>query len=263
MAHRRPVDHVVPAAVGAVVVIGPFDGVHRSHLAAVASATRLARRHRSNVVAVVADQGEGTAQLMHVARRCELLLSAGVSSAFVAPLPTPSDVRDVLGPTLERMQPVAVLVDPLDWPMQPAAELSAYLRRLGVLVVDAARDGQHVAGAIDTSSIIEDVRRGDVVAAAATLGRPYELVGTVAARRPATPGGSPSVRVVVAPGVVLPHAGIYAATTLIGRRWVGAVVNVGADIDAHLVEPSSELHESEVSFRLFRKVHDAPSRDGV
>jgi hypothetical protein len=41
------------------------------------------------------------------------------------------------------------------------------------------------------------------------------------------------------------------------------MVSVGADIDAHLVEPSGELLESEVSFRLFRRVHDAVSSDEI
>lgn len=204
---------------------------------------------------------------MNVGRRCELLLSYGVSSAFVAPLPRPIDVQDALGPALERMHPMAVFVDRESWLSQSHDALSGYLQGIGadVRYRDAARDP--MLGTIDATAIIDRIRVGDVRAAAEMLGRPHELAGALAAHEaPPSPTGFQTAQVVPAPDIVLPGTGVYAARTLIDRRWVGVAVNVGTRptfdssgrvvVEGHLIEFEGDLHDAELSLRFVRRLRD-------
>ena len=264
---KRPTDHVVSPTTDTVVVLGEFDGVHRDHVALVADALKLSTPLRAAVVAIVADVGEGVARIMNVNRRCELLLSCGVSSAFVVPLPRPVDVQDVVGAALERMRPIAVLVDRESWPSQPRGALTEYLHRIGAIVRDGATAPDPAPGPINTATIIDLVRSGDILTAGEMLGRPYELAGEIAARDfDPPPTGFQTEQVVPAPDIVLPGSGVYAARTLIGRRWVGAAVNVGTRptfgfsdrvvVEGHLIEFDGDLQDTELSLRFVSRLRD-------
>lgn len=264
----RPTDHIVSRTTEAVVVLSEFDGVHRSHAALVGAALQHARSLGATLVAVVADRGEGVPRIMHVNRRCELLLSIGVSSAFVAPLPHPVAVQDALGPTLERLRPVAVFLDAASWPSQPRNRLSQYLRGLGSVV----RDGPTTAGPgfapIDTAAVIGSLDRGDIRTAEAMLGRPYELSGAVAARVLVSRSTRfQTEQLATASDVVLPKRGVYIARALIGRRWIAAAVDVrtgpsfdssqgGTVVEAHLIDFEGDVQNTELSLRFVRRLRD-------
>lgn len=250
-----------------MILLGEFDGVHRGHVALVAAARQLARQHDAVVVAVVADRGEGVPRIMGVRRRCELLISHGVSSTFVAPLPRPIDVRGALGPALERTNPIAVFVDRESWPVQPHDALLEYVHGIGAEVRYRAAERDTTLGTIDATSIIHRIRTGDVCAAGTLLGRPYELVGVIATRGTrCSSTGFKTERVLPAPDIVLPRNGVYAARTLIDRRWVGVAVNVGTRptfdtsgrvvVDGHLIEFDSDLKDAELSLRFVRRLRD-------
>ena len=204
---------------------------------------------------------------MSVGRRCELLLSHGVSSAFVAPLPRPIDVRDALGPALERMHPIAVFVDRESWPSQSHEALSEYLLGIGADVRYRAAARDATLGPIDATAIIDRIRTGDVRAASEMLGRPHELAGAIAPRgAPPSPTGFQTEQVLPAPDIVLPGNGVYAARTLIDRRWVGVAVNVGTRptfessrrvvVEGHLIEFEGDLQDVELSLRFVRRLRD-------
>ena len=248
-------------------MLGEFDGVHRDHAALVADALKLSRPLRAAVVAIVADGGEGVPRIMNVNRRCELLLSCGVSSAFVVPLPRPVDVQDAVGAALERMRPIAVFIDRESWPSQPRDALTEYLHWIGAIVRDGATAPDPALGPINTASIIDLVRSGDIRTAGEMLGRPHELAGEIAARDfDPPPTGFQTEQVVPAPDIVLPGSGVYAARTLIGRRWVGAAVNVGTRptfgfsdrvvVEGHLIEFEGDLQDTELSLRFVRRLRD-------
>ena len=264
---KRPTDHVVSQTADTVVVLGEFDGVHRDHVALVEAALQHAEPLSAAVVAVVVDRGEGVERIMSVSRRCELLLSCGVSSAFVAPLPRPVDVEDTLAPALEVMRPVAVFLDPESWPSQPRNALSEYFLRIGAAIRDGVAGSDQTLGPIDTAMIIERIHHGDVDAAGKMLGRPYELSGTIAAHDAiAPPTGFQTEQVTPPPDIVLPASGVYAARTLIGRRWVGAAVNIGSRptfgssnrvvVESHLIDFGGNLKDTEMSLRFVRRLRN-------
>ena len=264
---RRPTDHVVPPTSGAVLVLGEFDGVHRGHVALVETAVELASRRGAQVVAVVADRGRGAPHIMAVTRRCELLLSYGVSSAVVAPLARPVDVRDALGDALDRLHPSTVFVDREAWPTLPRAPLQQYLAGLGAAVLAGPEVADADRETIEAVTIIDRLSAGDVVAARTMLGRPYELAGSVVQHdvRP-PPTGFQTEELSTDADAVLPRRGVYAARALVGRRWVEAAVNIGIRpmltssgpvvVEAHLLDFQGDLRDSELSLRFVRRLRD-------
>ena len=248
-------------------MLGEFDGVHRDHVALVEAALQHAEPLCAAVVAVVVDRGEGVQRIMSVSRRCELLISCGVSSAFAAPLPRPVDVEETLATALERMRPVEVFVDRESWPSQPRDALSEYFHRIGAAIRDGGAGSDPTLGPIDTAMIIGRIHHGDVDAAGKMLGRPYELSGKIAAHDGiAPPTGFQTEQVTPPPDIILPARGVYAARTLIGRRWVGAAVNIGTRptfgssdrvvVESHLINFEGDLTDTEMSLRFVRRLRD-------
>jgi FAD synthase len=188
------------------VVVGEFDGMHRTHAGLIAHARTLASDGAGDageVVALVVDAGDATAHLMNVRRRCELLVLAGVASATVVRASAQLDAHEEVAAALERLRPGVLLEEP-GW---------------GSSAVSPAD--------ITTAAIIRHVRRGDVAHAAALLGRPFELEGVFEPSSRDVDGARARFVVIDAQAVV-PRSGAYAAHLRTGRRWVGAVVHVGS-----------------------------------
>jgi riboflavin kinase/FMN adenylyltransferase len=197
------------------VAIGTFDGVHRGHRATLAAAGEVGLRP-----AVVtfdphprAVLGYEVQLLTTVARRLELLARAGPEDVLVVPFT----------PELSRLEPEAFA--------------EAVLRPFGTRVVLAGEGFRFGAGrrgdldllrslgfdvrpvplvpGVSSSRIRELLRAGDVVEAAALLGRPHELEGTVVAgdQRGGTLG-FPTANLAVAADLLVPHYGIYAGAAV-------------------------------------------------
>jgi riboflavin kinase/FMN adenylyltransferase len=193
------------------VAIGTFDGVHRGHRAVLAAAADTGLRP-----AVVtfdphprAVLGYEVQLLTTIGRRLELLTKAG-----------PEDVLVVeFTPELSRVEPDAFaesVLRPFGARIVLAGEGFRFgagrrgdldlLRRLGFEV----RPVPLVAG-VSSSRIRERLREGDVREAAALLGRPHELEGTVVAgdQRGGTLG-FPTANLAVSADLLVPAYGIYA-----------------------------------------------------
>jgi riboflavin kinase/FMN adenylyltransferase len=108
---------------------------------------------------------------------------------------------------------------------------------------------------------------GDVVAAAAMLGRFYRLIGQVeqGARR-GHALGYPTANVSMPPGRVVPANGIYAAWAEVeGRRWMAAV-SIGVrptfgeggprTVEAHLLDFQGELYGRELALEFVARLRD-------
>jgi riboflavin kinase/FMN adenylyltransferase len=244
------------------VAIGAFDGVHRGHRAVVAAAvaTGLAptvitfdphpRIAMGNQVELVAT----------LERRLELLAAAGAETTLVASF-TPELMR-----------------------LRPEEFVDAYLRTIGVeaVVVGANfRFGARRAGDLDTlrhlglavvvvddvpgvssTAIRQSLRDGDMPAAAAMLGRPFELDGVVVAgdQRGGTLG-YPTANLAVDPQLACPRYGIYAGAAL-GHR---AAVSIGTNphyggterrIEPYLLDFDGDLYGRRLVVELWERLRD-------
>jgi len=244
------------------VAIGTFDGVHRGHRAALEAvkATGL----RSTVVTFDPHPrrvlGYDVELVSTLGRRIELIGDIGPDELLVLEFT----------PELSRLEPeefVRAVLEPLGTRVVVAAENFRFgqgrrgdvelLRRLGL-------DVQIVppVEGVSSSRVRELLRAGDVVGAAALLGRPPELEGVVVAgdQRGGTLG-FPTANVAVEPGLLVPAHGIYAGSAL-GRR---AAASIGVNphyggserrIEAFLLDYEGDLYGQNLRLELWQRLRD-------
>ncbi|MBD0330688.1 MAG: riboflavin biosynthesis protein RibF [Thermoleophilia bacterium] len=253
-----------PAGLGSgrrAVAIGTFDGVHLGHrrVLAEASASGLPTAvvtfdpHPRAVVS-----GEPVVLLTTLARRLELLAELGADEALVLRFdgalaglaPEAFAERVLLGLGAE----VVVAGEAFRFGRGRAGDL-ALLGRLGFEVRPVAQ----LAG-VSSSAIRAHVLAGEVERAAALLGRPFELEGTVVpghARGRAL--GFPTANVALAPGLAVPARGIYAGAAA-GHR---AAVSVGVNphfggrelrVEAFLLDFDGDLYGRRLLVELWRRL---------
>jgi riboflavin kinase/FMN adenylyltransferase len=244
------------------VAIGTFDGVHRGHRsvlrAAVASGlepTVITLDPHPRIVL-----GNRVELLTTLERRLELLAEAGVADTIVAAF-TPEFMR-----------------------LSPAEFVETYLRAIGAEAVAVGVDfrfGSKRAGSVETlaelgltvldveeidgvsSSAIRDaVRDAELGSAAAMLGRPFELDGTVVSgdQRGGTLG-YPTANIAMDPQLVCPRYGIYAGEAL-GHR---AAVSIGTNphyggterrIEPFLLDFEGDLYGDRLVVELWERLRD-------
>ena len=244
------------------VAVGSFDGVHRGHLAVVAAL----RGTGLEPTIVTFDPhprialGNKVELLTTLERRLELLDDAGVAAVVVA----------AFTPELQRLAP---------------EEFAArYLREIGVEAVVAGEDfrfGVRRSGDLGllerlgfeivvvpeipevSSTVIRTaLGEGDVVGAAAMLGRPFELDGVVVAgdQRGGTLG-YPTANLRLEPDLACPRYGIYAGSGL-GHR---AAISIGTNphyggterrIEPYLLDFDGDLYGKRLVVELWERLRD-------
>jgi riboflavin kinase/FMN adenylyltransferase len=244
------------------VAIGTFDGVHRGHRAVLRAAidsglepTVITLEPHPRVVL-----GNRVDLISTLERRLELLAEAGVAATLVAAF-TPEFMR-----------------------LSPAEFISTYLTSIGaeaVAVGDDFRFGHRRSGSLETlleagldvlpvqevdgvsSTAVRDaVREGDLAGAAAMLGRPFELDGTVVAgdQRGGTLG-YPTANIAIDPQLLCPRYGIYAGAAL-GHR---AAVSIGTNphyggterrIEPFLLDFDGDRYGKRLVVELWQRLRD-------
>jgi riboflavin kinase/FMN adenylyltransferase len=258
--------HDLPPAERAVA-IGTFDGVHLGHRAVVdtAKATGL----RSCVVTFHPHPrkvlGYGVELLATFERRLELLEAAGPDEVLVVEF-------DLAMSQLEPEEFVDRVLRPLGTRVVVAGEGFRFgrkrrgdaglLRSLGFEV----RPVPIVPG-VSSSRIRELLHAGDVAAAAALLGRPPELPGTVVAgdQRGGTLG-FPTANLALPDDLLVPGFGIYAgAAVLAGGARPRAGISIGVNphyggterrVEAFLLDFSGDLYGQPVRLELWQRLRD-------
>jgi riboflavin kinase/FMN adenylyltransferase len=256
---RSPSDlETVPRA----VAIGTFDGVHRGHRAAIEAAKSAGLR--STVVTFDPHPrlvlGYDVQLLMTLPRRIELLEEAGPDDILVL------EFTEELS-ALEPEEFVARVLEPIGTEAVVAAETFRFgrgrkgdvelLRRLGLEVVDVPL----VAG-VSSSRIRELLTTGKMREAAALLGRPHEVEGTVVSgdQRGGTLG-FPTANLAVEPRLLVPAYGIYAGAALGGRAAISIGVNphYGGNerrIEAFLLDFEGDLYGKELRIELWERLRE-------
>jgi riboflavin kinase/FMN adenylyltransferase len=131
------------------------------------------------------------------------------------------------------------------------------LRRLGLDVIDVP-----LVGGVSSSRIRELLVEGEMREAAALLGRPHELEGTVVSgdQRGGTLG-FPTANLAVDPHLLVPAYGIYAGAALDGRAAISIGVNPhygGSErrIEAFLLDFEGDLYGKELGVELWERLRD-------
>jgi riboflavin kinase/FMN adenylyltransferase len=216
---------------GRVVAIGVFDGVHLGHQSIIAEAVAAASESEARPTVVtfyphpeaVLRPGSGPRSLTLPGRKAELLLALGIQEVVTVEFDQrfadlqPEEFCSIV--LSERLGARAVLVGKnFHFGRHGAGssgDLAAYGRKHGFSVgaVPLVREG---GGPISSTRIRGLLDLGEVAAAAALLGRPHRLEGTVV--RGAGRGRSlraPTANVEVCEESTLPAQGVYATTAVV------------------------------------------------
>lgn len=247
------------------VAIGTFDGVHRGHRRVIAAAVE------TGLVPTVVTfhphprlvLGYGVELLSTLERRLELFADQGVEEALVVTFDhelqqrEPEDfARDVLGAIGAQ---VVVAGEPFRFGHRRRGDLEL-LRELGF----ETRAVPFVEG-VSSTEIRRLLHDGDVVAAAAMLGRPAEVEGTVVVgdERGGTLG-FPTANLAVDAQLLVPAYGIYAGSSL-GHP---AAVSIGTNphygglerkIEAFLLDFEGDLYGRRLVVELWQRLRDEQS----
>ena len=259
---RHP-EELEPA--GRAVAIGVFDGVHRGHRRVIEAAR--AADLRSAVITFDPHPrtffGEPVELIATTERRLELFAELGVEDVLV----------------LQFDEALAAL--------SPEAFAARMLRGAGAEVVaagDGFRFGHGRSGDLDLLDRLGfDVRRvplvenissshirkllgsGEVGQAAALLGRPPEVEGTVEhGDRRGVALGFPTANLAVPPDLLVPQLGIYAGSAL-GHR---AAISIGTNphfggterrVEAFLLDYEGDLYGQRLVVELWERLRDEAS----
>jgi riboflavin kinase / FMN adenylyltransferase len=244
------------------VAVGSFDGVHRGHQAVfeAARATGLAPTVLTFDPHPRIALGNKVDLLTTLVRRLELIGEHGIETTLVA----------AFTPELQQLAPEAfaerylrgigaeavVAGEDFRFGVRRSGDL-ALLERLGFRVVVP----DDVEG-VSSTAIRAALREGDVQGAAAMLGRPFELDGTVVAgdQRGGTLG-YPTANLLLEPDLAVPRFGIYAGSALEHR----AAVSIGTNphyggterrIEPYLLDFEGDLYGQRLVVELWQRLRD-------
>jgi riboflavin kinase/FMN adenylyltransferase len=276
-----------PSIGPACAAVGVFDGVHVGHQALVRDAVRIAAAEECLSVVVTFDKDPdqvvspvaAAPQLLDLEDKLGLLAALGPDAILVVPF----DARvAAMAPLvfldevlLDALRPVSVIVG-YDFRFGHRAEgdvdtLVRYGRSHGFTVV--AHDLVSVDGEPVTSTRVRAlVACGDVVGAAALLGRPHRVRGDVVHGRAAGAGlGAPTANLTVGPFTAMPADGVYAGRVLVDGVAYAAGVSVGvpptfpdstADFEAHLIDFSGDLYGRSVAVEFVQRLRSQTAFPG-
>jgi riboflavin kinase / FMN adenylyltransferase len=244
------------------VAVGSFDGVHRGHQAVfeAARATGLAPTVLTFDPHPRIALGNKVDLLTTLVRRLELIGEHGIETTLVA----------AFTPELQQLAPeafaerylrgigaeVVVAGEDFRFGVRRSGDL-ALLERIGFgIVVPDEVEG------VSSTAIRAALREGDVQGAAAMLGRPFELDGTVVAgdQRGGTLG-YPTANLLLEPDLAVPRFGIYAGSALEHR----AAVSIGTNphyggterrIEPYLLDFEGDLYGQRLVVELWQRLRD-------
>jgi riboflavin kinase/FMN adenylyltransferase len=265
----------VPGDLGpTVATVGMFDGVHRGHRALLDRMAAEAAARSVPAAAVTFDRhplavlrpGAEPPLLTTLDRKVELLGQAGIATVLVleftrelSQVPAEAFAAEVL---FDALAARAVVVGENFRFGHKAAGDPDLLADLGrprgieVVAVPLHADGDQV---VSSTRVRAELAAGDVAAAAASLGRPYAVEGTVVVgdRRGRPLLGIPTANLAVPEGIALPADGVYAGhlTDQADSLARPAAISVGTNpqfgterrVEAHVLDFDGDLYGHRVS----------------
>lgn len=271
-----------PGPAGVCTAIGVFDGVHLGHQRVIGQACDLARQQGGLSVVVTFDRHpnavvapQSVPPLIYpLTKKLEVLDALGVDLAYVIRFDkqfsqiSGADFVRHLARDFKKVRTVCV-GEAFVFGCRRSGNV-ALLRTLGAelgFTVEAAPDVLLDGQPVSSTRIREAVRAGQFEAAGRMLGRAYSLSGLVVpGARVGRKLGFPTANLNVA-GILVPPAGVYAATALAGEKSYRAAVNIGHRptmyaaegglcVEAHLLDFSGELYGGEIELTFRQKLRD-------
>lgn len=273
------------AEAGRIATVGMFDGVHLGHQWLVGCLVDEGRRRNLRPAVFTFDRhplqliapAKAPQALMTLDRRVEALKSAGADDVFV--LEFDDELRglsasDFIKRLRDRYGVEAIL---MGYNHRFGSDCIVGFERyrsigesLGVDIIK----GREVtvgeeAGQVSSSAIREDLRKGDVAAAAAKLGRSYSLSGEVVHGRAIGRSiGFPTANIQLEDSrLLVPLNGVYAADVEYGIGQNGrAMVNIGVrptvddaesaplSIEAHIIGVDENLYGQRIKLDFLRRI---------
>lgn len=270
-----------------IVTFGVFDGVHLGHQAVLGEVVAWARQAKGTPVAMTFDRhpqavlrGAPVQAITSVEHRLRCLERAGAAVAIVLPFTV----------EMAKLEPEAFLDRFLGQELNARGLILGFDQRFGHNAAgdfarakawgDArgveVRRGPEVVRAgvkVSSSAIRMAIAGGRLDDAAAMLGRPPSLLGTVV-HGDGRGGkiGVPTANLDLHHELVPPR-GVYLATCAIDGKPSRAVVNIGQrptfgsgraeTIEAHVLDFSGDLYGRDLELVLVRKLRDERKFDGV
>ncbi len=268
-----------PPPHGAAVAIGVFDGVHLGHRCVLEALdgcdqqlARTAMTFGTHPAAILAPDRDPT-RLSTLGRRFELFADAGIQR--VAVLDFDERMRDMAPDVFVDRY----LVDGLDARFvavgegfrfgRGAAGTTDTLAELGThhrFAVDVVAIESHGESEIRSTTIREQLERGDVIEAATMLGRPYELEGIV------VPGdgrgrqlGVPTANISFPAVLTVPKPGVYVVMAVIDGELRPAVANLGTRptfdgtqqvLEVHVLDLDRNLYGKQIRIQFVERIRD-------
>ncbi|GAA4581874.1 bifunctional riboflavin kinase/FAD synthetase [Planotetraspora phitsanulokensis] len=278
-----------------VVTIGVFDGVHHGHQRMVSRAVDLARDLGVPAVAVTFDPhpdevvrpGSHPPQLTTPHRRTELLAELGVDAVCVLPFTLEfsrmSPDEFVQTALVDRLHAAGVVVgENFRFGHKASGDIET-LRTLGekydyvIEGVPLVRNGD----AISSTLIREMLAAGDVVGAAAALGRPHRVEGVVVrGHQRGRALGFPTANVESPQHTAIPADGVYAGwlqctqepSAYAGQRWPAAISigtnptfdGVARTVEAYALDRDDlDLYGAHVAVDFSERLRDTLKFDSI
>ena len=271
-----------------VVTVGMFDGVHRGHRALLDRVAAEAAARGVPAAAVTFDRhplavlrpGSEPPLLTTLDRKVELLGQAGMAVVVVLEF-----TRELSEVTAEAFAAELLFDSLAARPVvvgenfrfgHKAAGDPALLASLGhprgieVVAIPLHADGGQV---VSSTRVRAELAEGDVAAAAASLGRPYAVEGTVVVgdRRGGPVLGVPTANLGLPPGIAIPADGVYAGHLTERGLARPAAISVGTNpqfgterrVEAHVLDFDADLYGHRVSVDFQDHLRDQAVFPGV
>ena len=279
--------NVPPDALGGIVAIGNFDGVHRGHQAMLVRARAVAEKLSAPTVVVTFDPHPvkvlrpevNLPVLTQIEDRSRLLRQHGADAVIV--LPVSADLLN-MGPE-EFFQSVVVdqlqargMVEGPDFRFgKDRAGDTSMLRELcssSGIELTVIEEVTATSEMISSSRIREQMSSGNVSDAAQLLGRAPFICGVVVqGDGRGRKLGYPTANLRI-PDVLIPPDGVYAGRTAINGRNVPVAISVGSNptfdsqerrIECHLIDFDSNLYGLSLQLEWVERIRDLTRFESV
>jgi riboflavin kinase/FMN adenylyltransferase len=252
------IDDIKPRHKGGVVTIGNFDGVHTGHQKIFKSALEEAQKLKAKSLAItfephpmkVLRPERDVKTLTPPEEKARLMKHYGIDAVLFivfdrdfASMPAEDFIKDIL---VEKLAARMVIVGHNYAFGKGKKGTTDLLRRRGEKFGFTAKVVRHAAiegNAVSSSRIRSLLGWGRVFEAAAYLGRPYSIEGTVVEGhgRGAKLLDTPTANITT-PNELAPKEGVYAVRVSKGGSVLDGVANIGTNPTFGNTEPSYEVH---------------------